>query len=156
MKISHSTLRREKRNVSWIFEAFDDGKRGKGERKEKSFVRLRITTEFFFSLSLPLSFMPRFRSRYGSGHPASGTATPLWRSTRRNARLSTDTTINARVAERLRVRFRSSPICLVEAGRPLPVRFLARFQSFFRNQAALYHAHARRYIESSPTLAPFN
>lgn len=41
--------------MSWIFEAFDDGKRGKGERKEKSFVRLRITTEFFFSLSLSLS-----------------------------------------------------------------------------------------------------
>lgn len=99
---------------------------------------------FFFSLSL----VPRFRSRYGSGHPASRTATPLWRSTRRNARLSTDTTINARVAEWLRVRFRSSPlICLVEAGRqagrPLPVRFLARFQSFFRNQPLALGARAR-------------
>lgn len=116
---------------------------------------------FFFSLSL----VPRFRSRYGSGHPASRTATPLWRSTRRNARLSTDTTINARVAEWLRVRFRSSPlICLVEAGRQAG-RCLSAFSlvsnpSFAINRWLCAHAHAhaqRRYVESSPTtLASFS
>ena len=56
---------------------------------------------------------------------------PLWRSTRWNARLSTDTTINAS-RRMIAVRFRSSPICLVEAGRPLAVRFLDR-STFFRN-----------------------
>ena len=116
----------------------------KKKKKKSNCYRGEVTTGTFTFLSVQfLSFLPppMFMPISTGEWPAMAQDTPrlldpavvvpLWRSTRWNARLSTDTTINAS-RRMIAVRFRSSPICLVEAGRPLAVRFLDR-STFFRN-----------------------